>query len=128
MTPWSRKWGLEVALVAVVLLVLQSVASALALGSGVSSQPLDVFGNPLCITSSDQPHDGSHDGGHSTLPECCMLGCNMFSPALTAPSPETTAFLRLPLVTDGRIIPFDTALLADSDHDPGNPRAPPLTA
>lgn len=88
---------------------------------------LDAFGNPLCITSID--HDGtSPPGDHSALPNCCTLGCNMPSHLLVA-DPSGDTGLRWSLSSDD--IRFDLAQsfhIHGPEHNPGSPRAPPLTA
>ncbi|KAA0972194.1 hypothetical protein FPY71_03515 [Aureimonas fodinaquatilis] len=118
-----RLW---VALVVAYMLVLQSVAGAWAHGVGPDSSRLDAFGNPLCITSTDQ-HTGSSDQPHSNLPNCCTLGCGMFVQALAATgnSGSVQAFEPFP-----RLIAFPARSEASTpqpDYNPGSPRAPPFS-
>lgn len=115
--------GFGVALVAALMLVLQTVAGALALGQG--TPPLDIFGNPLCITSSSG-HTAPAKSDHAGMTECCTLGCNMFSTALASP-PEGAA-LAVDLQSHAAVqLPVSRRdLSAPPKHDPGNPRAPPL--
>jgi hypothetical protein len=105
------------------MLVLQTVAGAVALGQG--TPPLDIFGNPLCITSASG-HTAPAKTEHPALTECCTLGCNMVS--AVAMSPPDGAGLSLGRQLETSIIfmaPRPDAPIAP-EHDPGNPRAPPL--
>ncbi|MEO9336143.1 hypothetical protein ABFT80_01730 [Mesorhizobium sp. SB112] len=111
-----------VALVAAYVLVLQSTFGALALGTAPGAMTLDVFGNPLCITSSDQ--QGS-DIDH-VMPNCCVLGCSMFAPVSSAP-PETASLRHEWTGSFAILLPLAASVIARSpEHDPGSPRAPPL--
>lgn len=112
-----------VALAAALMLVLQTAAAALALGQG--TPPLDIFGNPLCITSASG-HTAPAKSEHPSLPECCTLGCNMFS--MATGSPPNGAGFRVERPLEARIV-FQSPRLDPSiapEHDPGNPRAPPV--
>lgn len=118
--------GSAVAFVAACVLVLQSFLGAWATGAYAATPMLDAFGNPLCITSID--HDGTtpaHD--HSKTPDCRTFGCSMVSPLLAA-APSDEIGLSRPLVADDTryqlVQSFD---VQGPDHDPGSPRAPPLT-
>jgi len=112
--------------VAICVLVLQSFLSVWATAA-MTAPMLDAFGNPLCITSIE--HNGTPPpGGHSTLPDCCTLGCNMPSHLLAA-DPSGDTGLRWLLSSDD--IHFDLAQSFQIDgpeHNPGSPRASPLTA
>lgn len=121
----GKGWGFGVALAAALMLVLQTAVAALAIGQG--QPPLDIFGNPLCITTASD-HTAPAKNDHPSLPECCTLGCNMFSTAI-APPPDGLDVAALARV--GLAIPFfpawhDPAI--GSKHAPGIPRAPPLAA
>jgi hypothetical protein len=116
-----------IAFAAAFILVLQTVGGALAFGVGPSPTQIDAFGNPLCITSVDHDH-GSTDGEHSKLPQCCTLGCNMFSQSLATASEPTAFILDLPIVSDGFDRTYTHMAFPVRDYDPGNPRAPPLIA
>lgn len=118
-------WGLGVAFAAALMLVLQTATAALAIGQG--TPPLDIFGNPLCITSATD-HTAPAKSDHPSLPECCTLGCNMVSAGSAMP-PQGVAFA----VTSN----FQTAVQSVAarrdppkagKHDPGSPRAPPVAA
>ncbi|WP_395449267.1 hypothetical protein ACHMW7_05140 [Aminobacter sp. UC22_36] len=115
--------GFGVALAAALMLVLQTVAGALALGQG--TPPLDIFGNPLCITSASG-HTAPARSDHPSLPQCCTLGCNMVS--VTTGSPPEGAGLPVVRPLEATIV-FASPRLDPSitpEHDPGNPRAPPV--
>lgn len=116
------------AIFAALMLAVQLLAGGFAVGAAAAGSPmLDAFGNPLCITSSDVP-DAGDQNGHSGLPDCCTPGCSMFAPA--AGPDRAPAALSNPLdgptsiVIGTSVSPVATL----PDHDPGNPRAPPLHA
>jgi hypothetical protein len=112
-----------VALVAAYVLVLQSTFGALALGAGPGDMMLDVFGNPLCITGTDQ--QGS-DIDHAKMPNCCVLGCGMFTPVSSAP-PETASLRHEWTGSFAILVPLSASdMVRSPEHDPGSPRAPPL--
>lgn len=122
-----------VALAAAIVLVLQSFATAWAAGSTPSGTMLDAFGNPLCLTSADEPTvdlgGSSPAGDPSKMPNCCTLGCSMVSPLLAAPADDAGAWLPVRLDTaEADLVTFAVIVVTFPDHDPGNPRAPPLTA
>lgn len=126
MIAFARKRGsIGAALAVALILMLQTTAGALALGQG--SPPLDMFGNPLCVTSSTD-HTAPAKSGHPSLPECCSLGCNMFATPMASPPDGAT----LPVGRSRRAaVAFVPARLDPStaqDHDPGSPRAPPPAA
>jgi hypothetical protein len=114
------------AILAAVLFVVQMMISSWAMAGSVGQPMVDAFGNPLCVTDADgNPVGPSKD--HRELPACCAIGCSAFSASLLAPPVETAS---ASLVAAGRPIfvlvrPVDPA--ARFDHDPGNPRAPPVT-
>jgi hypothetical protein len=116
-----------VAFVAAFVLLLQSFATAWSAGAMPATPALDAFGNALCITSVD--HDGEAPAGdHSKPLNCCTFFCNAASPLLATPSGAGFALLP-PLVRSN--VPFTapkTVHVKAPDHDPGSPRAPPLTA
>lgn len=125
------KGSLRVALAAALLLVVQSLISAVAIGASAAA-PLDLYGNPLCIAGvAGGGEGGSGVGGghgHAKLPDCCTLGCPMVSGASGGPlpvAPWLAAPLAAPLGTAGS--DYATGL-STRRHEPGNPRAPPLTA
>lgn len=116
-----------VAFIAALVLVLQSLLSAWAAGAMSATPMLDAFGNPLCITSVDQ--DGSTPASdHSKLPDCCTFCCHLALPLLAA-EPVDCVGLLSPLSSTE--VPFrlhKTTHIQSPDHNPGSPRAPPLTA
>ena len=119
--------GSTVALVAAFVLLLQSFVTAWAAGAMPPAPLLDAFGNALCITSTDH-HGEAPAGDHSRPFNCCTFFCNTASPVLAMPSGAGVTHLR-PLVRSN--VPFTarkTIRVRAPDHDPGSPRAPPLTA
>lgn len=119
--------GSAVALVAVFVLVLQSFLSAWAVGAMPATPMLDAFGNPLCITSTDHNASGQ-SGDHSSLPNCCAFGCTFSSSVLTTGPDNGTGLLRPLSSVEVRFHLRRTVHIQSPDHDPGSPRAPPLTA
>lgn len=113
-----------VALVATLMLVLQTLATAWA--GATPSAPLDIFGNPLCITGID--HSSGTTDGQATLPDCCTFGCCQVSPLFAGNGGG--AALAVPFMVKARAPSLSrrTIHVAGPDHNPGNPRAPPATA
>jgi hypothetical protein len=107
------------------LLVLQSFLSAWAAGAMPIQPTLDAFGNPLCITSGDH---GGGSADHSKLPDCCTFGCSAVSPMLAARAADGTSIARPLLVSHVLFAVGEAVVTASPEHDPGSPRAPPLTA
>lgn len=118
------RWGLGVALAATLMLVLQSLTGAWAMGANPNPQT-DLFGNVLCVTSGTDhgiPAPGTPD--HSGLPDCCAVGCGMFS-AVAPPLPDS-GMIAAPLVATIVLPPrADRSVVRPLDYSPGNPRAPP---
>jgi hypothetical protein len=116
-----------VAFAVVVILLLQGFFTAwtnAAMASG--SMPVDAWGNPLCITSTD---DGSSPDGDSVkIPNCCTMGCGMSTTMLPQPSLADHAIRHDLTGTEIRFFRTNPPLGTSRDHDPGSPRAPPLTA
>ncbi|MHB2267314.1 hypothetical protein [Aliihoeflea sp. PC F10.4] len=119
---------MRTAIFAAFMLFVQLLVGGFALGTAAAAPPmLDIFGNPLCITSAD--HDGDEDGkGHTGLPDCCAPGCTMFAPVKSAD--RAPLALSNPLEAPVACRPMAVAIVgpADAEHEPGNPRAPPLHA
>jgi hypothetical protein len=120
-----RRRRAATAFVAGYMLVLQLLLGGFMLGAANSGPMLDVFGNPLCITSGEVHHDGS---SNSDLPGCCFGPCSMFAP-LAGGEPQQLV-LENPLPQGASILRPQDAQgdPAAADDLPGNPRAPPLTA
>lgn len=119
--------GSAVAFVAACILVLQSFLSGWATGALAATPMLDAFGNPLCVTSGD--HDGKRPANdHSKVPDCCTFGCSIASSLLAAAPDDRIGPLRPLSSDDFRFGSLESFHLQSPDHDPGSPRAPPLTA
>ncbi|MER2537462.1 MAG: hypothetical protein ABTQ31_20115 [Rhizobiaceae bacterium] len=116
-----------VALVAAVLLVAQAFLTAWAAGAMPLGPQLDVFGNPLCINGAHQDGGGPATD-HPGLPDCCAFGCGMVSPLLPVPAGESAGVVHSP-ASSGVHFPWATGFPPSPPaHDPGSPRAPPVTA
>ncbi len=119
--------GSAVAFFAALMLVVQSFLSAWASGALAAAPVRDAFGNPLCITSVD--HDGTTPADdHAKMPDCCTSGCSMGSFPLVAASGAGIGLLRSSLSDDVRFDAIAAFHIQRPDHDPGTPRAPPVTA
>lgn len=115
-----------VAFIAALVLVLQSFLSAWTASAFPATPMLDAFGSPLCITSGDH-HGTAPANDHSKMPNCCALGCSMASPLLAAAPGNGVGLLRPLSSNDIQLHHTETFLIEGQDHDPGSPRAPPLT-
>ncbi|MFU0503131.1 DUF2946 family protein [Pseudaminobacter sp. NGMCC 1.201702] len=117
-----------IALVATCMLVLQSVAGAFALGAGTGSVPLDAFGNPLCLAGSDGSHTGNDGSEHTKIPNCCALGCGLAASSFGTP-PDAVSLPVERKVDLSAIVQASSRIhVSAHGYEPGNPRAPPLTA
>lgn len=120
-----KGWGHWLALVAAVLFLVQSLAGGFAVAA--DEVPVDAFGNPLCITSTDHgtPADGSD---HGKLPGCCMLGCAASAAVVSTPPDEASLIIAFRTELFGEPLPAPVVIVQADDHDPGSPRAPPVVA
>ena len=117
---------MHVALVAAYMLVLQGLLGAFATGAAAS--PLvDIYGNPLCITSGHTSDAGSDGAKHSPPPDCCTTACGMFAPAAAA-NPAAVSLANPLSATDLELTPpYELASRSFAlDRGSGSPRAPPL--
>jgi hypothetical protein len=117
-----------VALAAALVLLLQAFFTAWTTGAMASgNMPVDAWGNPLCITSADEGGAPAHETGVK-LPNCCVLGCSVAAATMPHP-PLAHEAVRVHLSgTEIRFFATNPPLGTSRDHDPGSPRAPPLTA
>ncbi|MEO3385011.1 hypothetical protein [Mesorhizobium sp. CAU 1741] len=123
----QKSWSLGFALVAAYMLVLQAMLGAFAMGAASASPMLDVFGNPLCITSQDTAAQSDGDRDHGALPDCCGSACSMFAPLTVEDRTPHSLPNPLPFALHVEFSSDATVVLSAPDHDPGNPRAPPVT-
>ena len=111
-----------IALVAAGLVVLQLAVGPAAAKPGAVE--LDAFGNPVC---SNGRADHGIPGDHRPC-DCCLFGSCWVAPASLGG--RDAFFVVRPRVGAGE--PPDrehpVACVTRDDHDPGRPRAPPLTA
>ena len=120
-----RIWDFRVALVAALMLVLQSAGSAFALGANPAPQT-DLFGNVLCVTVGGEHGIGSGDSGHAKIPDCCVAGCHMLGNlALAAPDAPSLDAPCAAILAAAHSLATDTPLTRT--YRPGNPRAPPAS-
>lgn len=117
-----------VALAAAYILILQSVVGALALGAGPKGPLLDIFGNPLCITSADHGEQGPARHDKAPLPDCCTAACSMFAPAFLPARSSGHVANPLPIGAEPLGPVAEIAPRSALEHDPGSPRAPPALA
>ena len=116
-----------IAFAASAVFVLQTFTVAWAAGAMPSGLKLDIFGNPLCITSADHDRTAPADD-RSKLSDCCTLGCSAAWTTVAAPNDHNALFWRPVLGSDVFFRVHSVVRVDASDHDPGSPRAPPLTA
>ncbi|MDR6821116.1 hypothetical protein J2X76_006317 [Neorhizobium sp. 2083] len=113
-------------LVAAYLFVFQLVLGSLALANAAANaMPVDVFGNPLCISHIENKTDTDHKDGSKPL-ECCTQACSMFAPLL---APQTVGqFIGNPLKLVGEPLRVERYIepLDRPETKPGSPRAPPF--
>lgn len=116
----NGKKHIAIALAASWLLVLQLALGAFTIASASTAPTLDIFGNPLCITSSD-----TRDASDQGMPGCCFGPCSICAPLQAGPAPDvvldhpftqTTSVLKPAAQVDSHLA---------STYRPGNPRAPP---
>lgn len=103
------------AIIAVALLITQAGFSYANLSQ--SSPQLDAFGNPLCLTSEEEPQTL----GYPCCLTCCLSACMAIidAPSITYVRLEHPDQTRLPLTR-----PFQ--LSKSARYHPGFPRAPPI--
>lgn len=124
--PVGLSWCRSTAAFAALMLLVQLFVGGFAVGGAAADSPmLDAFGNPLCITNSDA-QSGDEERSHTGLPDCCAPGCSMFAPATSADRAPMALSNPLEGRTGPAIVPDVAPVAASPDHDPGNPRAPPL--
>jgi hypothetical protein len=117
-----RTQDITIALVASVMLFLQGVVTAWSAGIMPLGPMLDAFGNPLCITSTDRSPPSEN---HSSLPDCCTMGCASASPLVALPASDGHGAIPFfvtvfePGVSEGPAV-------SGLAHHQGQPRAPPL--
>lgn len=115
-------------LVAAYLFVFQLVLGSLALATAASNaSPLDVFGNPLCITHTENSGDTGHKDNSKPM-ECCTQACSMFAPVLPPDAAGHFLSNRLQPLRETVRIERTIRPLERPETEPGSPRAPPLVA
>jgi hypothetical protein len=119
----SARTNMRTAIVVALALFAQSVLSAWSASAMVAQPMFDGFGNPLCVTVSD---DAGGTSDHSRLPVCCTFGCA--SAATMLPVPEADGISESPIRAPIRLGSASSALIPApaTKYDPGNPRAPPV--
>ena len=123
---FQHRQGSLTALVAALVLVLQSSLTLWAFAAVPADPMLDRWGNPLCITGMNQDGDNPATD-HSGMLDCCTFGCGVSSASLAAPSGAGIALLPPPVRVDALWGARKAVDIQIADHDPGSPRAPPLT-
>ena len=115
--------NMRTAIFVALALFAQAFLSAWSAGAMVAQPMFDRFGNPLCVTGSD---DASGTSDQSRPSACCTFGCASAAPMLAVPEAGGTAAIPVRILqmlgsASSALIP----VLA-SKYDPGNPRAPPV--
>jgi hypothetical protein len=117
-----KRWSKGLVLVAALLFLVQSLSGGFAMAAG--NVPLDAFGNPLCITSSDHGTPADR-GDHGKMPGCCMLGCTTAAMVVGAPPVSASLVVEFRAGIAARRPTGRTIVVQADDHQPGSPRAPP---
>jgi hypothetical protein len=112
------------ALVAALLLLLQSSLSAFAFGE---PSQLDAFGNVICTHEGAVKLPGG-DPHQQHMPACCSLGCSMAFSAHLPPPQAATLARTTAFETVAFAVPAFQHLDFARDRSPANPRAPPAIA
>ena len=115
------------ALALALVLFVQSVTGAFALGTSAGGPQLDAFGNPLCLNDAGHEGGGSGIPDHSKIPSCCTFACSMFWPGVPAPADPYRVVPAVRAETHLAFAHRKAIPEPEPDHRPGNPRAPPLT-
>lgn len=108
------------------MLLLDSLVTAWAAGLAPTVMQVDALGNPLCLVDTGSDDSGS-TGDHSKARDCCTIGCSMTSALLAEPVGASLFLKPVRRVAPAAAV-YRPAARAPPDYDPGNPRAPPLTA
>jgi len=125
-TDLAQRFRIWLVTAAAAMLLVNALGASLA-SAGAADLTLDAFGNPLCVT--DAGVDGTTPpGDHHKLPSCCTLGCTMGSSVVAAAEAEDTVLVVWPQRQSFSQPIGSLIRLRSPDYDPGNPRAPPLTA
>ena len=114
------------AILAAVVFVVQMMLSSWAMAASVGQPMVDAFGNPLCVTDAGgNPSNPPKD--HNKLPACCTIGCSAFSAGLVAFPADPARVSLAPSPEPAFTLPRASDPVVHLDHDPGSPRAPPVT-
>jgi hypothetical protein len=117
------------ALAAAFVLLLQTFATAWAAGAMPAGPALDAFGNPLCIAGhATVPADGPVVPAHGTVADCCSFACGASGALASMPASGSATLMVPPRAAGARAPAGFEAPAGASGYEPGNPRAPPVTA
>lgn len=119
----GRRWSL--ALAALLLGLMQSLAIAQAVEGTASGPRFDIFGNPLCITG--EVDHGTSPGDHGGRADCCLLACTIGALALDIPA-APAAVQPPPLRLLGDMQTADAKFALRDIHIDLRSRAPPVRA
>ncbi|GGD94231.1 hypothetical protein GCM10011390_11200 [Aureimonas endophytica] len=119
-------WRRPAAKFAALLLAVQALLFAAALGAEAGAPPRDQFGNVICAAGSEgHGHRAAsgHDDSHGGRVACCGLGCLLGAAAVPPPTAASLPLpARLPLAA-GR--PLRVGVAPGAPAAPLNARAPP---
>lgn len=94
-----------------------------------SAGTVDPFGNLICTAHGAEsfPDSSDKNGGRTSLPECCLVGCNIVGGKVATPPPAIS--MPLPEFVGSTIVTELAETLVESfERSPLNPRAPPSQA
>jgi hypothetical protein len=121
-----RKWA---AVAAAFALFFHTLVAGVVDGAMAGPRTIDPFGNLICTAHGAESFPDSSDksGGRTSLPECCLVGCNIVGGKVATPPPAIS--VPLPEVTGSTSVSELAETLVESfERSPLNPRAPPSQA
>jgi hypothetical protein len=122
----TRSWA---AIAAAFALLFHTLVAGVVDGAMASSRSVDPFGNLICTAHGAEsfPDSSDKNGGRTSLPECCLVGCNIVGGKVATPPPAIS--MPLPEFVGSTIVTELAETLVESfERSPLNPRAPPSQA
>jgi hypothetical protein len=122
----TRKWA---AISVAFTLFFHTLVAGVVDGAMAASRVVDSFGNLICTAHGAETFPDSSDksGGRTSLPECCLVGCNVVGGKVATPPPAIS--MPLPGFVGSSIVAELAETLVESfERSPLNPRAPPSQA
>jgi Protein of unknown function (DUF2946) len=126
MTKRGKKRQAWVAVLATFVLFLHTLVAGFVDGAMAAPEYRDAFGGVICSHfDSKGPGDSNDPRGHSPLPPCCLVGCNLVGGHATVAVAPAFAVWIPPLWLSAERSASDAPRVGDSSFSPLNARAPP---